>query len=25
LSLLLVLLPYYAYAQWRARRERARG
>jgi len=22
-SLLLVLLPYYAYAQWRARKERA--
>ena len=25
LSLLVVLLPYYAYAQWRARRERANG
>ncbi len=25
LSLLAVLLPYYAYAQWRARKERARG
>jgi glucose/mannose transport system permease protein len=25
LSLLVVLLPYYAYAQWRARRERAHG
>jgi glucose/mannose transport system permease protein len=23
LSLLVVLLPYYAYAQWRARRDRA--
>jgi len=25
LSLLVVLLPYYAYAQWRARRDRANG
>jgi glucose/mannose transport system permease protein len=25
LSLLAVLLPYYGYAQWRARKERARG
>jgi glucose/mannose transport system permease protein len=25
LSLLVVLLPYYAYAHWRARRERANG
>jgi glucose/mannose transport system permease protein len=25
LSLLAVLLPYYIYAQWRARRDRANG
>ena len=25
LSLLVVLLPYYAYAQWRARKERSNG